>query len=110
MHVCSFFQATSHDQLGDPCRGCKCPCSPSEKTTYDVNQAHWNGAEDRHSKQVCWCPGHFSAGIKNFWSNKKTLTLKLRMAASWAAHFGVALKTDKKQVCFACPTFLQVTN
>ena len=45
---------------------------------------------------------HFSAGIKNLWSNKKTLTLKLRIAASLAAHLWMALKTGKKQVCFAC--------
>ena len=39
VHVCSFFKATSHDQLGDPCGGYTCPCYPSEKTTYDVNKS-----------------------------------------------------------------------
>ena len=45
---------------------------------------------------------HFFAGIKNLWSNKKTLTLKLRMAASWGACLWMALKTGKKQLFFAC--------
>ena len=34
VHVCSFFQATSYDQLGAPCGG-----YPAENTTYDVNQS-----------------------------------------------------------------------
>ena len=37
VHVCSFFQATSHDQLGDPCGGYT--CYPAENTTYDVTQS-----------------------------------------------------------------------
>ena len=37
VHVCSFFQAPSHDQLGDPYGGYT--CYGAEKTTYDVNQS-----------------------------------------------------------------------
>ena len=43
VHVCSFFQATSHHQLGDPCGG-----YPAENTTYDVNQS----AMDRRRTQA----------------------------------------------------------
>ena len=50
-------------------------------------KAQWTGAEDRHSKrQVCRHPGFFSTGIKGLWSNTKKVTLKWRMAASWADH------------------------
>ena len=70
-------------------------------------KAQWTGPEDRHSKrQVCRRPGFFSAGIKGLWSNAKNLTLKWRMAASWAAHLCMALKTGKKQVCCACACVL----
>ena len=62
VHVCSFFQASSHDQLGDPYGGYT--CYRAAKATYDVNQsamedgrimgrASLNGAEEG-KKQVCF--------------------------------------------------------
>ena len=61
-----------------------------------MGSASLDGAEERQ-KQVFFA-SHRSVGIKILWSNTKTLTLKLTMAASWAAHLWMVLKTSKKQV------------
>ena len=65
VHVCSFFQAPSHDQLGGPYGGYT--CYRAERATCDVNQsamedgrimgsASLNGAEDRQKTGVlCMC-------------------------------------------------------
>ena len=72
------------------------------KSVRDHQLASSHGAEDRRfKKEGVLAPQHtchLSAGIKNLWSNKKTLDLKLRMAASWAAHLWMVPKTGKKQV------------
>ena len=82
VHVCFFFQAASHDQLGAPYGG-----YPAENTTYDVNQSamDWRRRQ-AFQKTSMSALGFFSAGIKGLWSNTKNLTLKWRMAASWPAH------------------------
>ena len=86
VHVCSFFQATGF-RAGSNVDPGDTTLSRSYSSGSNRIKAQWTGAEDRHSKRhVCRRPGFFSAGIKGLWSNTKTLTLKWRMAASWAAH------------------------
>ena len=53
VHVCSFFQATSHDKLGDPCGGYT--CYPAEKTTYDVNRSAMDWRRRQAKKTGVFC-------------------------------------------------------
>ena len=109
VHVCSFFQATSHDQLGDPCGGYT--CYPTENTTYDVNQS----AMDWRSRQAFQKTGMLAPRLlfcryQGFVEQHQDPDPQVEDGSIMGSAFLHGVEDRQKNRCVLLVTFLQVTK
>ena len=109
VHVCSFFQATSHDQLGDPGGGYTCPCYPAENTTYDVNQSamEWRSRQ-AFQKTGMLAPRLLFCRYQGFVEQHQDPQVEDGRIMGSAFPHGT--EDRQKNRCVLLVTFLQVTN
>ena len=106
MHVSSFFQATSHDQLGDPWGGYTCPCYAAENTTYDVNQSAMEWCSRQAFQKIgMLAPRLLFCRYQGFVEQHQDPDPQVEDGRIMGSALCMALKTGKKKGVFYLPLF-----